>query len=211
MRRTLLSILVVSFSVVACSKQPPQKPPVADGKRAVSDADLASRKLKGDATDAQLHEAGFSDKDIEVFRYLQGKKWKKGVVVDPMDGHRDVSFSAFAQPIYDGWQSRRDIGVKIMVPCKTDIDVIAETNNAPDEHVRLRFGDGPVQSEEWRVGGKMLMDFHHSREFVRHLLATKTMKFEYRPKDSVPQVYELSVLNLKDLMAQEPTCKFLMP
>lgn len=195
--------------IAGCSKQAHQKPTI-EGKRAVSDAELASRKTKGDATDAQLREAGFSDKDIEVFRYLQGKNWKKSVVVDPMDGHRDVSFRVFAQPIYDGWQNRRDIGIELMVPCKTDIDVTAKTNDTADGHVRLRFDDGPVQSEQWPVAGHMLME-RHSREFVRHLLAAKTMKFEYMPKDSGPQVYELSVLNLKDLMAQEPSCRFLMP
>lgn len=166
--------------IAGCSK-PTQQETTAIGKRAVSDAELASRKLEGDATDAQLREAGFRDKDIEVFRYLQGKNWRKGVVVDPMDGHRDVSFSLFAQPIYDGWQSNRDIGVELMVPCKTDIDVIAKTNDVPDSHVRLRFDDGPVQSEEWHVAGKMLLETH-SREFVHHLLAAKAMNFEYRPE-----------------------------
>jgi len=209
MRSTLVLIFVISLAVADCSKQKQKQPP-ADGKRAISDADLAARKMKGDATDGQLREAGFSDKDIEVFRYLQGKNWKKSVVVDRMDEHRDVSFRVFAQPIYDGWQSNQDIGVEIMVPCKADIDVSAKTRDAPDEHVRLRFDDGPAQSEQWQAIGNLLLETH-SKEFVRHLLAAKTMKFEYRPKNSVPQAYELSVLNLKDMMAQEPTCKFLMP
>jgi len=209
MRWTLVLIFLVSLAIAGCSKQAQEKP-TSDGKRAVSDEQLASTKLKGDKPDAQLREAGFSDKDIEVFRYLQGRNWKKSVVVDPMDEHRDVSFRVFAQPIYDGWQSRRDIGIELMVPCKTDIDITAKINDASDGHVRLRFDDGPVQSEQWPVGGHMLVE-RHSREFVRHLLAAKTMKFEYTPKDSGSQVYELSVLNLKDLMAQEPSCKFLMP
>lgn len=214
-----MAVLASFLLLAGCSRAESQKAAVGaltngvkQSKRAVPDEELGARKLKGDATDAQLRESGFSDKDIEVFRYLQGKNWKKHVMVDPMDQHRDVSFSIFAQPIYDGWQSRHDIGVEIMVPCKPDIDVSAKTSETAEEHVRLRFDDGPVLPEEWRVSGDLhlLLDFH-SREFVRRLLAAKTMTFEYRSKDGVPLAYHLSVLNLKDLMAQEPACKFLMP
>ncbi|HEU5413979.1 MAG TPA: hypothetical protein VFW31_09490 [Candidatus Angelobacter sp.] len=201
--------IILALLIAGCSKQAQKQSP-SDGHRAVSDEELAATKLKGEMTDAQLRQAGFSDKDIEVFRNMQGKSWRKHFMVDPMDGHRSGTFTLFAQPIYEGWQSKRDIGVRVMIPCEKGIDVMVQTNDAPEKHVRLRFDDGPVQSEEWGGIGKSLLE-QHSKEFLSHLLAAKTMKFEYSPKDSVPQAYELSVMNLKELMAQEPACKFLMP
>jgi hypothetical protein len=201
--------VILALLIAGCSKQAQKQSP-SDGHRGVSDEELAATKLKGEMTDAQLRQAGFSDKDIEVFRNMQGKSWRKLVTVDPMDGHRSAIFSLFAQPIYQGWQSKRDIGVRLMIPCEKGIDVMVQTNDAPEKHVRLRFDDGPVQSEEWGGIGKSLLEYH-SKEFLSHLRAAKTMKFEYIPQDSVPQVYELSVLNLNDLMAQEPSCKFWAP
>ena len=204
-----ICVIILAFLIAGCSKQA-QTQPTSDGHRAVSDEKLAATKLKGEATDAQLRQAGFSHKDIEVFRNMQGKSWRKHVTVDPMDGHRSAVFSLFAQPIYEGWQSNRDIGVQVMIPCEKGIDVMVQTNDAAEKHVRLRFDDRPVQSEEWGGGGKSLLEYH-SKEFLSHLRAAKTMKFEYIPQDSVPRVYELSVLNLNDLMAQEPACKFWAP
>lgn len=48
-------------------------------------------------------------------------------------------------------------GKRAVSDAETGIDVMAKTDDVLDEHVRLRFDDGPVQSKEWHVGGKFLM------------------------------------------------------
>jgi len=123
-----------------------------------------------------------------------------------MDGHKEVSFQLYAQPIYEGWQNKKDIGVLIMIECGGGFAVGAGTGAVAHDHVRVRFDDGPIQSQRWFQSSGVLMS-RHSKELLKELLAEKTMKFEYTPEGSDAQVYELSVLNLKDLMAQEPSCK----
>jgi hypothetical protein len=170
-----------------------------------SEAKTTGSSAPANPTDAQMRAAGLKDEDIDNLKVVNGEKWKRIDKVDPMDGaKKEVDFAYFGQPIGD---AQKKYQPALIVSCGSKLVIFAQTGPVDSGKVRLKFGDGPVQSQDWLNGHTVLFAGDAARPLLKQALASPTFKFEFTPADAGPQAFEIRTLNLKELLDSEPLCK----
>lgn len=186
--------IAVAFVLWGCSKatQNPssqaQKPPTQ------------SETSAGQAQPTGISDAEFAD-------LASGKKWDRINKVDKMDGsQKEVEFTFLSQPIGD--TPITDLPLFLLACSKSSKEIIiaARTGATDSGKVRLRFGEGSIQVQDWLKGSDTLYS-RQPKPLLKQILATETFKFEFTPVNHSARTYEIRVLNLKELLEREPLCK----
>jgi len=190
------TVFLFMLLLTGCSdSKPSQEPPKASPVASSSPIHL---------TDEQLRAAGTSDDEIAMLRSVEGEKWYRSEIKDPMDDHKVVQFEISSKTPS---RTHKDASAaSLQVSCGKYLIVDALTGPVQTLDVRTRLDDGPVVSERW----SSLKDQLISREpkvLIKKLLKAKSFRLEFTPSDGIAQVAVFNLADLNEVFMKEPLCK----
>lgn len=155
-------------------------------------------------SDAELHKAGFTDKQIENLKLVHNEIWARTASETAMEGTKQVTFTTFGQPVTPGATKKKWIGIGLV--CRAN-KTIAEIQTGPvrNGNVRLKFDNDPVIAQNWTHDSDTIYS-PQPKALFHQILNAKTFKVEFFAPGGDSQVYVFKVLDLKEQVAKEPMC-----
>jgi hypothetical protein len=106
--------------------------------------------------------------------------------------------------------------VRILLGCGNLPSLVIASPSSSGGNVRVAFDQAALVSQRW----DWFPDYHYlgppgghpgEKKFLAQMMNSKTLRFDFKTKDGPPQLAVFNMLDIKDLVNQEPVCDFWLP
>ena len=156
----------------------------------------------------QAVEADKADSSIAEAR---GEKWERRALKIGAEDYVRFALKA-ARQIPDKEQNT----TRVMLGCGSLPALVVEVPSSVNGNVKTAFDDAPLVPQKWIWYPKDQFlgpegGHRGEKRLLAQMMKSRTFRFEFTPRNGSPQLATFNMLDIKDLVNQEPVCDFWLP